>query len=46
VTTLADGYHDAGASSLKLQASSLPAGIYIIRLESNNATTTQKLIIE
>ena len=46
VATLANGYHSAGASTLKLQASSLPAGIYIIRLEADNTTTTQKLIVE
>jgi len=46
VTTLATGHHDAGASCLELQASRLPHGIYILRLESNNATATQELIVE
>ena len=46
VSTLANGYHNAGASSFALQASSLPAGIYILRLSSETTTLTQKLIIE
>ena len=46
VTTLASGHHNAGASSLSLQASSLPAGIYVLRLSTETTTLTQKLIVE
>ena len=46
VSTLASGYDNAGASSLKLQASSLSAGIYILKLSTETSTLTQKLIIE
>jgi len=46
VTTLASGYHNQGTSSLKLQSSNLPAGIYVLRLSTETTTLTQKLIIE
>jgi len=46
VTTLANGYHNAGASSFTLQAPGLPAGVYVLGLETDTYTLTQKLIIE
>jgi hypothetical protein len=50
VSTLANGHHPAGSYSLQLAANrprqNLAAGIYILRLESEGNTTTQKLIIE
>jgi N-acetylneuraminic acid mutarotase len=58
VSTLAEGYHNRGASSLKLQASSLASGIYLLRLVTQDSernvaepqlgahVTTTKLIIE
>jgi N-acetylneuraminic acid mutarotase len=50
VSTLASGYHPAGSYSSRLTANSslqkLAAGIYILRLDSEGNTTTQKVIIE
>jgi hypothetical protein len=46
VTTLTSGYHNAGASSFILHPSSLSKGIYVLKLETETATTTEKLIIE
>jgi YVTN family beta-propeller protein len=50
VSTLVSGYRPAGSYSSQLTASSpqqkLAAGIYILRLDSEGNTTTQKLIIE
>jgi hypothetical protein len=46
VTTLASGYHNAGASSFIVHRSSLSSGIYVLKLETETRTTTSKLIIE
>jgi YVTN family beta-propeller protein len=46
VTTLASGYHNAGTSSLRLSPSSLSSGIYVLKLTTDGATTTVKLIVE
>ena len=45
VTTLVTGYHPAGTSSLALLPSSLSAGIYVLRFESDNTFLTRNLII-
>jgi hypothetical protein len=44
--TLTSGYHNAGASSFILHPSSLSKGIYLLKLETETTTTTEKLIIE
>jgi M6 family metalloprotease-like protein len=48
VSTLASGYHDAGTNSLQFTARSLqlPCGIYLLRLETEDYTAAQKLILE
>jgi hypothetical protein len=55
VTTLTSGYHNAGASSFVVvpagtakreHRSSFARGIYVLKLETGNTTTTTKLIIE
>jgi subtilisin family serine protease len=46
VTTLTSGYHNAGASSFIVYRSSFARGIYILKLETGNSATTQKLIVE
>jgi N-acetylneuraminic acid mutarotase len=46
ITTLAEGYHTAGTSSLRLSPSSLPSGIYLLKLTTETMTATTKLIIE
>jgi hypothetical protein len=50
VSTLASGYHPAGAYSSQLTANSskqrLAAGIYVLRFDSDGYSTTEKLIIE
>jgi uncharacterized repeat protein (TIGR01451 family) len=46
VTTLATGYHTAGTSSFIVHRSSLSSGIYILKLESDNTTASQKLILQ
>jgi YVTN family beta-propeller protein len=44
--TLTTGYHPAGSSSFIVHRSSFSAGIYLLRLETDDATLTRKLIIE
>jgi hypothetical protein len=46
VSTLASGYHDAGALSFVVCRSSFASGLYLLKLETDNSTTTAKLIIE
>ena len=46
VQTLVSGYAKAGVSSLRLQASSLPKGIYLLRLNADGHSTTRKMILE
>jgi hypothetical protein len=46
VQVLTAGHHTAGASSFIVSRSSLSSGIYLLKLETENATTTAKLIIE
>jgi hypothetical protein len=46
VTTLASGYHNAGSYVIQVDAAKLAHGIYVLKLESEGTTTSQKLIIE
>jgi hypothetical protein len=46
VSTLASGYRAAGTSSFIVHRSSLSSGIYLLKLETETSTITQKLIIE
>jgi hypothetical protein len=46
VTTLANGYTTAGNHSALVNAEQLVRGIYLLRLETNDYHTTEKLIIE
>jgi hypothetical protein len=46
VTILASGHHNAGTSSFIVHRPSFAGGIYILKLETDNTTTTSKLIIE
>ena len=48
VSTLVSGYHPAGSYSYSLLTThySLASGIYVLRLDSEGRTTTEKLIIE
>jgi hypothetical protein len=47
VGTLAEGYHRAGRFSLALSRQRFPAsGVYLLRLESEGISRTQKVIIE
>jgi phosphatidylserine/phosphatidylglycerophosphate/cardiolipin synthase-like enzyme len=46
VTTLVQGYHTAGSSSFIVNRSSFARGVYLLRLETETGTTTQKLILE
>jgi hypothetical protein len=45
VSTLASG-RSAGAASLRLEASNLSTGLYVLKLTTTTATLTQKLIVE
>jgi hypothetical protein len=47
LATLANGYHNAGFSTLSFQPStlSLVSGIYLLRLECEGRCTTEKLIV-
>jgi hypothetical protein len=46
VTTLVQGYHTAGSSSFVVHGSSFARGIYLLKLETGDYRTTQKLILE
>jgi len=46
VTVMATGHRDAGTYTLPTTATSLAKGIYVLKLETSNGNTTQKLIIE
>ena len=46
VTTIVAGQRDAGSYSLPAGFSSLASGIYVLKLETEGYSTTQKLIIE
>jgi hypothetical protein len=46
VTVLRNGYDNAGSYLTNLDATELARGIYILKLETESHTTTQKLIIE
>lgn len=46
ITLLASGYHRAGDYKLPLTNCNLTAGIYLLKLETENSTTTAKLIVE
>jgi len=46
VSTLASGYHNVGTASFTVSRSSLSSGIYLLKLETDNTTTTSKLIIQ
>jgi len=48
VSTLASGYHAAGAYTIALPFADrrLSAGVYLLRLETDGHETTQKLIVE
>jgi hypothetical protein len=45
VTTLVQGYHNAGSSSFIAHRSSLASGIYLLRLEAVGCNTSRKLIL-
>jgi N-acetylneuraminic acid mutarotase len=45
VTTLVKGYHGTGATSFILQPSALPSGIYVLRLDTDDAAVSRKLIV-
>ncbi|TKJ42356.1 hypothetical protein CEE37_01355 [candidate division LCP-89 bacterium B3_LCP] len=45
VTSLVDGYRQAGSHEITFNAASLPSGIYLARLESGGQTFVQKLIL-
>jgi N-acetylneuraminic acid mutarotase len=46
VTVFRNGYDDAGSYLTNLDATELARGIYVLKLETESHTTTQKLIIE
>ncbi len=45
VALLADGWSDAGIHELTFDASSLPSGVYFVRLSSGELNSTQKLLL-
>jgi hypothetical protein len=45
VARLVDGVHPAGQTHVALDASSLPAGIYLVRLEAGGETRVQRLTV-
>jgi hypothetical protein len=46
VRTIFDGPRPAGSTSLSADASALSRGLYLLRLESTDFTTTRKLVLE
>ena len=45
VARLADGAHAAGAHTASFEASALPAGVYLLRLEADGRTLTQRATV-
>jgi hypothetical protein len=45
VVVLAEGPQPAGVTTVSLEASRLPAGIYFVRLATDSATATQKVVV-
>ena len=45
VTSLVDGYRNAGIHDITLDASNLPSGIYLARLDAADYTDVQKIIL-
>ncbi|RJP77810.1 MAG: T9SS C-terminal target domain-containing protein [Candidatus Zixiibacteriota bacterium] len=45
VRTLVDGWREAGTHATAFDASGLPAGVYLLRLEAGGFTQVQKLIL-
>ena len=43
--TLADGLQDAGLHEAGFDASSLPSGVYVVRLEAGNFTAASKIVL-
>jgi hypothetical protein len=46
VQVLTSGWRPAGSSSLDLRISDLPRGLYLLKLQTETVTATQKLIVE
>ncbi len=46
ISTINEGSMSAGSHTLMINGSSLQNGVYFVRFNSDNATTTQKLIIQ
>jgi hypothetical protein len=46
VTTLIDGVQQSGKHELQWNAAGLPRGVYFLKLETENAAVTKKVIIE
>lgn len=45
VATLADGMHTAGGHSVRFNASNLPSGVYVYRLESGSYAAARKMVL-
>jgi predicted deacetylase len=45
LTVLADGVYPAGEHSVRFDASTLPSGVYLYRLESNGTVLTRKMVL-
>jgi hypothetical protein len=45
LATLVEGYRDAGVQEILFDASGLPSGIYLARLESGSCSQVQKLVL-
>jgi hypothetical protein len=45
VNTIAEGMYDAGYHKVTFNASNLPSGTYIYRLESNDFVQVRKMIL-
>jgi hypothetical protein len=46
IATLSEGYAGIGTRNRELRTENLSRGVYVLRLETEGATTTQKLILE
>jgi len=45
VTTLVEGWRDAGLHEVTFDASGLPSGLYLLRMEAGDFTQVQKLVL-
>jgi hypothetical protein len=45
ITTLVDGFQEAGTHEVRFDASNIPSGVYLYRITSGTFAETKKLVL-